>query len=109
MGDAEYLLRVVYPKGATMRDGLEIDESSVVGNLPYGAVTTASVRIICSCGIPRLKTPNGWISERLRGGMEEDVVVVLRHCPPEPIRYLVICPGGAMVRETPELEGPEAK
>ncbi|CAM9457945.1 unnamed protein product [Discosporangium mesarthrocarpum] len=109
MGDDEYLLKVVYSKGATMRDGVEIDEASVVGNLPCGTVTTASVRVICPSGIPRFKTPRGWISERLRGGMEEDVVEILRHRPSEPLRYVVICPGGAMVRETANLQGAEAR
>lgn len=87
IGPGEYLLKVVYNKGATMRDGVEIDEASVVGNLPFGSIATASARVVCSCGIPRFKIKDGWISEWLRGGMEELVVEVLHHRPREPIRY----------------------
>lgn len=109
IGPGEYLLRVVYAKGATMRDGVEIDHASVVGNLPCGSIVVATARVICSCGIPRFKIPNGWISEWLRGGMEELVVEVLHHRPREPLRYQIICTGGAMVRKTASISGPEAK
>ena len=109
IGPGEYLLKVVYAKGATMRDGVEIDEAAVVGNLPSGSIVVSTARVICSCGIPRFKTPEGWISEWLRGGMEELVVEVLHHRPREPIRYQIICNGGAMVRQTASISGPEAK
>lgn len=109
IGPGEYLLKVVYSKGATMRDGVEIDLAAVVGNLAFGTTAIATARVICSCGIPRFKTRRGWISEWLRGGMEELVVEVLHHKPVEPIRYQVICTGGAMVRETASISGPEAQ
>ena len=109
IGLGEYLLKVVYIKGATMRDGVEIDNAAVVGNLPFGTTTVATNRTICSCGIPRFKTQRGWISEWLRGGMEELVVEVLHHKPRKPIKYQVICTGGAMVRETANISGPEAR
>ncbi len=108
IGPGEYLLKVVYSKGATMRDGVEIDLAAVVGNLAFGTTAVATARVICSCGIPRFKTRKGWISEWLRGGMEELVVEVLHHKPIEPILYQVICTGGAMVRETASISGPEA-
>ncbi|CAN0580274.1 unnamed protein product, partial [Ectocarpus sp. 12 AP-2014] len=73
----EYLLKVVYSKGATMRDGVEIDLAAVVGNLPFGSMVVATARVMCSCGIPRFKTRRGWISEWLRGGENELVVEVL--------------------------------
>ncbi|CAM9604619.1 unnamed protein product, partial [Ectocarpus sp. 13 AM-2016] len=105
----EYLLKVVYSKGATMRDGVEIDLAAVVGNLPFGSTVVATARVMCSCGIPRFKTRRGWISEWLRGGENELVVEVLHHKPREPIRYQIICMGGAMVRETASISGREAK
>ncbi|CAM9594539.1 unnamed protein product, partial [Laminaria digitata] len=109
IGLGEYLLKVVYIKGATMRDGVEIDNAAVVGNLPFETTAIATNRTICSCGIPRFKTQRGWISEWLRGGMEELVVEVLHHKPRKPIKYQVICDGGAMVRETANISGPEAR
>ena len=101
-------MKVVYSKGAIIRDGVEIGLASVVGNLAFGTTVVATARVVCSCGIPRFKTRKGWISEWLRGGMEELVVEVLHHKPIEPILYQVICTGSAMVRETASISGPEA-
>ncbi|CAM9487476.1 unnamed protein product [Chrysoparadoxa australica] len=105
--EAEYTIKVVYSRGATIRSGIEIDESEAVGTMAAGTVTEAYARVVSSCGIPRFQTPSGWISERLRGGVEEPVVVILRHKPKKELKYRVVCRGGAMIRETMELNGPE--
>jgi hypothetical protein len=88
---APYLLRIVYTKGATVRSGVEIDGSAVTGNVPHGTELEATARVMSACGIARFLTAQGWISERLRGGAEEEVVQVLRHTPETPLVYTVVC------------------
>ena len=84
------LLRTVYPDGAIVRDGLEIDCSDEIGRLEIGTVVYASERRVNSCDIARFLieyelpvsqgsgTVQGWVSERIRGGDEALIMEKVR-------------------------------
>merc|ERR1711871_402967 len=71
-------VRVVYESGAVMRAGLEIDTSDVMHTVEREAVVYTLERRINSSNIARYrvfyKDTFGWISERIRGGLEEMMI-----------------------------------
>ena len=72
-------LRVVYENGAVIRDGLEIDTSEIIGTAELNEIVFAVERRINSSNIARYRIVRngkfGWISENIRGGSEEAMVV----------------------------------
>lgn len=80
------LLRVIYESGAVMREGIEIDSSDHTGTVEHGDIVYALERRINSSNIARYrvfyKGTFGWISERIRGGNEE--FMVMRITPDSP-------------------------
>lgn len=79
-------LKIVYVGGAVVRSDLEIfDGSANIGTIPHGTVIPASSvieRRLNSCGVVRFLIDHepigrGWISERIRGGKEEEIVEIL--------------------------------
>jgi hypothetical protein len=101
---AAWIVRIVNPGGATVRNGVEIDLAEQVRNIPVGTLVEAFDRVVTREGIPRLQIRDGWISERLRGGDEDPVVEVLREIPKAPIKYRIKRQEGAMVRRGAELD-----
>jgi len=100
-----YLLKIVYTGGATVREGIEIDSSEVVGTLYAGTEVEAFETAMTTEGIPRFRTKSGWISEVLRGETREPVTQILRHTPPAPLSYrVIITSGGAKLRKEASLE-----
>jgi hypothetical protein len=76
-------LKVVYGGGAVLRSDLEIfDGSETLGTIPLGSVIPKSSvieRRLNSCGGVRYRIRceewgEGWISERIRGGTEEQII-----------------------------------
>ena len=100
---AQYLLKIIYANGATVRTGIDIDQSAPLRSLSYGDVVEAFAKSVTHEGIPRYQIADGWISGTLRGGAEETVVSVLEHRPAVPLRYRVIRDGGAKIRDCFEL------
>lgn len=96
---APYILRITLANGATVREGIEIEESSQVRMLACDEIVEAFQRGKTKEGVVRFRVSDGWISERLRGGGEDMVVEVLREILPYPARYKVVRPGeGAKLR-----------
>jgi hypothetical protein len=96
---APYILRITLVNGATVRTGIEIEESSQVRMLACGEIVEAFQRSKTKESVVRFRVSDGWISERLRGGGEDMVVEVLREILPYPSRYRVVRTGeGAKVR-----------
>jgi hypothetical protein len=98
------VLQIVFANGATVRSGVEIEDSMVIRMLQCGEVIEAFARSRTREGIPRFQVSDGWISEKLRGGSEDRVVRVLRELLPNPHRYSVVREGGAKVRGTADLD-----
>ena len=73
---SHFVLQIVYSRGATLRDGLDIDSSHVVRNVPYGTLLEASERAITQEGVSRFRTRDGWLSEHLRGDSPSRVLQV---------------------------------
>ena len=76
-----YVVRIVNPEGAVIRDGIEIDFCNNVGSYDMGTIVVTNDRCINSSGIMRYKGPLGWISECTRGQGREpicEVIEVLR-------------------------------
>lgn len=96
---APYILRITLMNGATVRTGIEIEESSQVRMLACGEIVEAFQRGKTKEGVVRFRVSDGWLSERLRGGGEDMVVEVIREILPYPTRYRIVRTGeGAKVR-----------
>eukprot|EP01040_Poterioochromonas_malhamensis_P001185 gene1185-1258_t len=102
--DAHYVLMIVYEGGATVRNGIEIEESSSLRTLKQGDVLEAFRKEQTNEGIGRFRIADGWISEKLRGGTESPVSLVLREKFENPRKYRVIREDGAKVRADASLE-----
>jgi hypothetical protein len=103
----QYRLKISYANGATVRTGVDIDQSLAVRSLSYGDIVEAFDKSATHEGIPRYRIIDGWISGRLRGGSEESVVTILEHRPLVPLKYRVIRDGGAKIRQNVELDSPD--
>lgn len=103
----QYLLKISYANGATVRTGVDIDSSVAVRSLSYGDIVEAFEKSATREGIPRYRISDGWISGVLRGGSSESVVTILEHHPPVPLKYKVIREGGAKIRRCVELDSPD--
>lgn len=104
--DAPYILRIVFKDGATVRSGIEIEDSQQVRHLASGAFVEAFHRSVTKEGIGRYLVCDGWLSERLRSPSEERVVEVMRELPVSgtPWKYRVCDNIVAIASATPELE-----
>lgn len=104
-----YVLKVIYKDGATVRDGVDIDQSKPIRTLSCGDIVRCFSKTSTSEGIPRYKISDGWISGRLRGGSHEEVVAVLEHHPPSDslLHYEVLREDGAKVRELADMTSKE--
>ena len=76
----EYLLRVVTPTGALIREEFELDGSRVVLLCPMGTEIVAYERKVGAAGIVRYRTAHGWLSE-FRRDMSRDPIVELLDLP----------------------------
>lgn len=97
---APMVVKVIYESGATVRNGVEIEESMAIRTLKSGEVVEAFQRSFTSENIGRYKIADGWISEKLRGGTEAKVIQVLQERLPCPILYEVVRSDGARIRES---------
>lgn len=79
-----YLLRVVSPSGALIRENIDILTSRVVYLVPVGAVLTAFERRQTSDGSIRYRTALGWLSEFRRDKEKMPLVEVLNIMPCSP-------------------------
>lgn len=61
-----YKYKIVLKEGAVIRNGADIDNSDVVGNLAFGDVVESTGEVQDVDGIQRLKISQGWISMNLR-------------------------------------------
>jgi hypothetical protein len=71
--------------------------------LVKGEIVEAFEKAYTKEGIGRYHIADGWISEKLRGGNEDVVVIVLRELLASPAKYRVTRSGGAKVRDGPLL------
>lgn len=72
-----YRLRIVCPEGAVVRDGIEIDSCTSVGNMEMGEIAHAFDRCVNSSGVLRYRTSRGWVSEQTRGHGREPIAEIL--------------------------------
>jgi len=72
-----FLLRIVCPEGAVVRDGIDIDSCRKLGTMEMGEIVNAFERCINSSGILRYRTSRGWVSETTRGHGREPISEVL--------------------------------
>eukprot|EP01041_Mallomonas_annulata_P000793 gene793-1538_t len=73
----EYILKVVSPSGALIRENCDIDGSRVVLLAPVGTVLRAQERWLCTGGIVRYRCAHGWLSEFRRDQLREPIVEVI--------------------------------
>ncbi|CAM9574570.1 unnamed protein product [Phaeothamnion confervicola] len=94
--------RIVLGDGALVRAGLEL-ASPDVGKIPYNSVVEVSERRMNRDGLPRLRVPNGWISEVLNplSGQRGPVAEIMPLA--RPLRYRIVYSEGAVVRRDVEL------
>lgn len=71
-----FRLRIVFPEGAVVRDGIEIDSCANVGGMEMGEIVDAFDRCVNSSGILRYRTQRGWVSEMTRGHGREPIAEV---------------------------------
>lgn len=102
-----YLLKIIYQNGATVRAGIDIDQSRPIRSLNFGDIVEAYKRAVTHDGIPRYQISDGWISGKLRGGAGDAVVQVLEYRPTVPLKYQIIREDGAKIRQGCELDSPE--
>jgi hypothetical protein len=96
--DAPYVIMIVYEAGATVRNGVEIEESLALRTLKQGEVVEAYLKSFTNEGIGRFKIADGWVSEKLRGGSEAAVALTLMEKFDAPKKYRVIRNEGAKIR-----------
>ena len=72
-----YVLRIVNPDGAVIRDGIEIDFCNNVGSYDMGSIVVANDRCINASGVMRYRGPRGWVSECTRGQGREPICEVV--------------------------------
>ena len=69
------LIHLFHDSGAVVRDGLEIDTSDVLCNIPSNTIIYAVEKRVNASNINRYRVlfngKYGWISEKMRGGSEE--------------------------------------
>ena len=99
---ASWRFVVVCGDGAYVREGLEL-ASPHLYTLQKNAVFIVHERRVNDQGLARLRTDDGWLSEDLNplSGQRGPIVVPLPVF--EPLKYRVILPDGAVVRQTVEL------
>jgi hypothetical protein len=102
-----YLLKIIYQNGATVRAGIDIDQSRPIRSLNFGDVVEGYKRAVTHDGIPRYQIADGWISGKLRGGAGDPVVQVMEYRPVTPLKYRIIREDGAKIRQCCELDSPE--
>jgi len=104
-----YVLKIIYRDGATVREGVDIDNSKPIRTLDCGDIVQCFATASTREGIPRYQISDGWISGRLRGGSHEEVVAVMEHHPPadSPLHYEVRRDDGAKVREGADMTSKE--
>jgi hypothetical protein len=100
---APYVIKVIYEAGATVRNGVEIEESTSIRTLACNEVIEAFKKSYTSESICRYQIADGWISEKLRGSNEAKVVEVLKEKLINPLQYKIIREEGAKLRETYSL------
>lgn len=88
--------RVVIQDGVLLRAGSELD-SEQVGQMPQGALLDVFEEKVNNGGRLRLRTPEGWVSER-----QMDTAKVLVERLPT-TRYRAIASSGVLAREGPEV------
>lgn len=88
--------QVVIADGVLLRAGIELD-SAQLGQMPQGALLDVFEERVNKWGKLRLRTPEGWVSER---HMETDKVLVQRL---PIVRYRAVASSGVLAREGPEL------
>jgi hypothetical protein len=101
---APYILQIIYVNGATVRTGIEIDESSSVRILQFGEYLESFQKTRNKEGIIRYRIIDGWISGRLRAVNEDLVVKIIRYLPTKPIDYIVVRDDGAKLRSEIALD-----
>ena len=97
---APYVLKILYESGATVRNGIEIEDSTQVRTLRSGEVVEAFRQALTTEKISRYQIADGWISERLRGGTESLVTQMLYERLPEPLHFRVTREEGAKIRKS---------
>lgn len=97
---APFVLKILYEAGATVRNGIEIEDSTQVRTLRSGEVVEAFKQAFTAEKISRYQIADGWISERLRGGTESLVTQLLYERLPEPLHYRVMRKEGAKIRKS---------
>eukprot|EP01038_Epipyxis_sp_PR26KG_P005374 gene5374-7452_t len=106
---APYVVRIIYESGATVRNGIEIEESDSIRTLAHDEVIECFKKSYTFEGIGRYQIADGWISEKLRGGSEAKVTQILCEKLVTPLMYKVVREEGAKVRRgyslTSEDEG----
>jgi hypothetical protein len=96
---APYVLEIVLESGATVRSGVNIDNSPEVRKLSLGDIIEAFARATTDEGVQRFQIIDGYISERLRDTNQALVAKVLKQLFPKPLRYKVTKPEGASIRQ----------
>ena len=75
------LIHLFHDSGAVVRDGLEIDTSDVLCNIPSNTIIYAVEKRVNASNINRYRVlfngSYGWISEKMRGGTEEVMLTEL--------------------------------
>jgi len=102
--DAPYLLKIVHPRGATVRDGINIDDCTSVGKLNFGEKVKAFETAVTSDNILRFRVKQGWISAVYRSASKDPLTQILHHHPKHPLTYRIILSGGARLRADPALD-----
>mmetsp|Transcript_11981 Transcript_11981/g.16204 ORF Transcript_11981/g.16204 Transcript_11981/m.16204 type:complete len:433 (+) Transcript_11981:110-1408(+) len=99
---ASWQFVVVCQDGAFVREGLEL-ASPHIYTLAKDAVFQVYERRVNEQGLARLRTDDGWLSEDLNplSGQRGPIALLLPIS--KPLKYRVILPDGAVVRETVEL------
>ena len=103
---AKYVVQIVYESGATVRDGIEIEESAALRTLQCYETVEAFQKSYTSEGIGRYRIPDGWISEKLRGRIETPVIRLLRELfgTSELMKFRISREGGIKLRSKASLQ-----
>jgi hypothetical protein len=76
--EAPFILLIVYDGGATVRNGVEIEDAVALRTLKQGEILEGFRKASTNEGIGRYRIVDGWISERLRGLSDATVCLCVR-------------------------------
>jgi hypothetical protein len=76
--EAPFILLIIYDGGATVRNGVEIEDAAALRTVKQGEFLEGFQKSFTSEGIGRYRIVDGWISERLRGLSDAAVCLSVR-------------------------------